>query len=76
MNLLKKLTLHDALDIVGPLNRILTTTFNAYQLPLLQTDESDAEMALKMLKKQSAIEIPFSVKLKKVPFQAEKKHCP
>ena len=59
MNLLNKLTLHDVLDIVRPLNRILTTTFNAFQLPPIQTDGSDAAMALEMLKSRVQLKYHF-----------------
>ena len=46
-----KLILHDFLDIVGPLNRILTAAMNAFRPPLIRTDDSDAELASEMLKK-------------------------
>ena len=72
MAFFNKLILHDFIDKVGPLNRILTAAINAFRTPLVCTDESDAEMARKMLRKaeckRSAL---FGKKLKKAPFQAE-----
>ena len=42
---------HDFLDVIGPLNRIVTAAMNAFRPPLISTDESDAELARDMLRK-------------------------
>lgn len=42
---------HDFLDVVGPLNRILTGAMNAFRPPLICTNDADAEMARNMLRK-------------------------
>ena len=46
-----KVIKHEFLDIIGPLNRILTAAMNAFRPPLVCTNESDAEIAREMLTK-------------------------
>ena len=65
-----KLILHDFLDIIGPLNRILTAAINAFRPPLVCTDEVDAEMAREMLRKAECKRNALFGKIKKGPFSS------
>ena len=65
-----KLLLHDFIDIVGPLNRILTAAINAFRPPLVCTDESDAEIARGMLRKAECQKNALFGKIEKGPFSS------
>ena len=68
-----KVILHDFIDIVGPLNRILTAAINAFRPPLVCTDESDAEMAREMLRKAECQRNALFGKIEKGPFSSRGK---
>ena len=64
---------HDFLDIIGPLNRILTAAINAFRPPLISTDASDAEMAREMLRKAEVTRNALFSKVEKGPFSSRGK---
>ena len=68
-----KLILHDFIDIVGPLNRIVTAAINAFRPPLVRTEESDAEMAREMLKQAECKRNALFSKIEKGPFSSRGK---
>ena len=61
------------MDIIGPLNRILTAALNAFRPPLVSTDASDAEIAREMLRKAEMGRNALFSKVEKGPFSSRGK---
>ena len=68
-----KIIHHDFLDIIGPLNRILTAAINAFRPPLVSTDASDAEIARQMLIKAEMDRNALFSRVEKGPFSSRGK---
>ena len=68
-----KIIHHDFLDIIGPLNRIVTATINAFRPPLVTTDNADAELAREMLRKAEMGRNALFSRVEKGPFSSRGK---
>ena len=65
---------HDLLDIIGPLDRILTAALNDFCPPLVSTDASDAKIACEMLRKAEMGKMFFQQSRKRA-FLQQKPSC-
>ena len=73
MAIFYKIIHHDFLDIIGPLNRILTAAINAFRPPLVSTDASDTEIARQMLRKAEMDRNALFSRVEKGPFSSRGK---
>ena len=64
---------HDFLDIIGPLNRIVTAAINAFRPPLISTNAADEEIAQEMLRKAEVGRNALFSRIEKGPFSSRGK---